>query len=42
MDPTLGQYPRLGTFLAVFLPDFKLEKREFSKENADRLVLFLA
>jgi len=42
MDPTFGQYPRLGTFLAVFLPDFKLEKREFSKENADRLVLFLA
>ncbi|HEX7502460.1 MAG TPA: AAA family ATPase, partial [Acidobacteriota bacterium] len=42
MDPTFGQYARLGTFLAIFLPDFRLEKREFNKENADRLVLFLA
>ncbi len=38
MDPLFSQYPRLGTFLAVFLPDFKAEKREFTRENADRLI----
>jgi ATP-dependent Clp protease ATP-binding subunit ClpC len=42
MDPNFGQYPRLGTFLAIFLPDLKLEKREFNKETADRLLFFLA
>jgi len=41
MDPHFGQYSRLGMFLAVFLPDFKPEKREFSKENADQLILGL-
>ena len=38
MDPLFSQYPRLGTFLALLLPDFKAEKREFNKENADRLI----
>lgn len=38
MEPLFGQYPRLGTFLEVFLPDFRLEKREFSRENANRLI----
>jgi ATP-dependent Clp protease ATP-binding subunit ClpC len=42
MDSNFGQFPRLGVFLAIFLPDFKLEKREFNKENADRLLSFLA
>ncbi|MDD8012139.1 MAG: hypothetical protein PHX05_01515, partial [Acidobacteriota bacterium] len=41
MDPHFGQYPRLNMFLSVFLPDFKLDKREFNKENADRLILTL-
>ena len=41
MDPHFSQYPRMGMFLAIFLPDFKLEKREFNKENADRLILYL-
>ncbi len=38
MDPLFSQYPRLGSFLALFLPDFKAEKREFNQENADRLI----
>lgn len=38
MDPLFSQYPRLGTFLTLFLPDFKAEKREFNRENADRLI----
>jgi len=38
MDPLFNQYPRLGAFLAVFLPGFKQEKREFNKENAERLI----
>ena len=42
MDPNFGQYPRMGMFLGIFLPEFKLDKREFSKENADRLIGHLA
>jgi ATP-dependent Clp protease ATP-binding subunit ClpC len=42
MDPNFSQYSRMGMFLAIFLPDFKLEKRDFNKENADRLLLYLA
>ena len=38
MDPLFIQYPRLGAFLAIFLPEFRLEKREFNKENADQLI----
>ncbi len=38
MDPLFTQYPRLAAFLAVFLPGFKQEKREFNKENAERLI----
>ncbi len=38
MDPLFSQYPRLGAFLALFLPDFKAEKREFNRENADGLI----
>src|SRR5512136_609421 len=38
MDTQLGQYSRMGLFLAIFMPDFKLDKCEFSKENADRLI----
>ncbi len=41
MDPHLGQYSRLGMFLAAFLPEPKLDKREFNRENADRLILSL-
>jgi ATP-dependent Clp protease ATP-binding subunit ClpC len=41
MDPNFGQYPRLGAFLSVFLPDFRLEKREFNRENAERLLFIL-
>ena len=38
MDPHFSQYSRMGAFLAVFLPDFKPERCEFTKENADRLI----
>ncbi|MBN2347146.1 MAG: AAA family ATPase [Candidatus Aminicenantes bacterium] len=38
MDPLLGHYARLGTFLDVFFPGFRSEKPEFNKENADRLI----
>ncbi len=38
MDPLFNQYSRLGAFLGIFLPEFKQEKREFNKENADRLI----
>ncbi|MCU0236207.1 MAG: ATP-dependent Clp protease ATP-binding subunit [Acidobacteria bacterium] len=41
MDQLFSQYPRLGAFLAIFLPEFQLEKREFNKENADRLIACL-
>ena len=41
MDPHFGQFARMGSFLAIFLPDFKFEKREFNKENSDRLIFFI-
>ena len=31
----------MGTFLAIFLPDFKFEKHEFNKENSDRLIFYI-
>ena len=41
MDPHFGQFGRMGMFLAIFLPDFKFEKREFNKENSDRLIFYV-
>ncbi len=41
MDTHFGQYSRMGMFLAGFQPDFKLDKCEFNKDNADRLIVFL-
>jgi ATP-dependent Clp protease ATP-binding subunit ClpC len=41
MDPHFGQYGRMSLFLAIFLPDFKFEKREFNKENSDYLISYL-
>ncbi|MCX6558617.1 MAG: AAA family ATPase [Candidatus Aminicenantes bacterium] len=39
MESHFGQFARLSQFLSVFLPDFKFEKREFNKENADLLLI---
>ncbi len=41
MEPLFGQYPRLGAFLGAFLPDSRPERREFTCENADRLIACL-
>jgi ATP-dependent Clp protease ATP-binding subunit ClpC len=41
MDPHFGQFGRMGLFLSIFLPDFKFEKREFNKENSDRLIFYI-
>jgi ATP-dependent Clp protease ATP-binding subunit ClpA len=41
MDTHFGQYGRMSQFLAIYFPDFKFEKREFNKENADRLLLHI-
>ncbi len=41
MDPHLGHYSRMGMFLSIFVPDVKLERWEFSKENTDRLIACL-
>jgi hypothetical protein len=32
---------RMSQFLAIYFPDFKFEKREFNKENADLLLLYI-
>ena len=39
MESHFGQFARLSQFLTVFSPDFKFEKREFNKENADLLLV---
>ena len=39
MESHFGQFARLSQFLSVFSPDFKFEKREFNKENADLLLV---
>ncbi len=39
MDTHFGQYGRMGQFFAIFSPDFKFEKRDFNKENADLLLM---
>lgn len=41
MDPYFGQFGRMGLFLSIFLPDFKFDKREFNKENSERLIFFI-
>ncbi len=38
MDTHFGQFARMSQFFTVFFPDFKFEKRDFSKENADLLL----
>jgi ATP-dependent Clp protease ATP-binding subunit ClpA len=39
MDTHFGQFGRMSQFFAIYFPDFKFEKREFNKENADYLLL---
>ena len=41
MDTHFGQYGRMGQFFAISFPDFKFEKREFNKENAELLLLHI-
>ncbi|MEI6613723.1 MAG: hypothetical protein WCL37_02385, partial [Chrysiogenales bacterium] len=41
MDTHFGQYVRMGKFFAIYFPDFKFEKRDFNKENADLLLLYI-
>lgn len=41
MDPLFPQFARMDLFLSIFLPDFKFEKREFNKENSDRLIFYI-
>ena len=41
MDTHFGQYVRMSQFFANLFPDFKFEKREFNKENADLLLIHL-
>jgi ATP-dependent Clp protease ATP-binding subunit ClpA len=41
MDSHFGKYGRMDQFFSVYFPDFKFEKREFNKENADLLLLRL-
>lgn len=41
MDTHFGQYVRMSQFFAIYFPDFKFEKREFNKENADCLLLHI-
>ena len=38
MDTHFGHYGRMGQFFTVFFPDFKFEKRDLNKENADVLL----
>ena len=39
MDTHFGQYGRISQFFADYFPDFKFEKRDFNKENADILLV---
>jgi len=41
MDTHFGQFGRMSQFFAIYFPDFKFEKREFNKENADLLLLHI-
>ena len=41
MDTHFGQYVRMSQFFTIYFPDFKFEKREFNKENSDRLLLHI-
>jgi ATP-dependent Clp protease ATP-binding subunit ClpC len=38
MDTHLGQFERMGQFFSISFPDFRFEKRDFNKENADLLL----
>jgi ATP-dependent Clp protease ATP-binding subunit ClpA len=41
MDTHFGQYGRMGQFFAISFPEFKFEKREFNRENAELLLLHI-